>query len=299
MAFGAADLASVSETQTLAEALPVEKPRRKNRSMTVRAAPTPPAIDGVIDAGGLVRSGPGTGTSGVGAVQAPRREVGAPADELGGSHATVVLVRRRRERATRDRIVTVRVALFVLLLAGLLGGTVGVIIWYDQTSYFIGLHGDSVAIYEGRPDGMLWFKPQLIETSAVKTSDLLPSTIATLRGGITESSLAAAENVTNRLKGEKANALAAATTTSTTTTSSTTPKTTVPGTLPSATVPQTTQPPPTTQAPPTTQPPPTSSTPTTTSPPATTTTQGNAPPGALTGSASSSMSAGSTAHGGP
>jgi hypothetical protein len=144
-------------------------------------------------------------------------------------------VPQHRRKTTRDRIVTVRVALFVVLLAGLLAGTVGTVIWFDQSSYYVGLNGDAVAIYQGRPGGILWFKPQLIETSEIHTNELLTSSIATLRGGLTESSLKAAD--------EKQNALAAATTTTTTTTATTLPPTTTyPTTFPPTTVTNTTRP---------------------------------------------------------
>jgi protein phosphatase len=173
-----------------------------------------------------------------------------------------VLVPRHRAKVTRDRIVTVRVALFIVVLGGLLAGTVGTVIWYAQSSYFIGLNGDAVAIYQGRPGGMLWFKPQIVETSQIHTNELLRSSIVTLRGGITESSLKAAEDVIARLKDEKRNALAATTTTTTTSVTTTTlpPTTTYPTTIPVSTVPATTRPAPTT----------TSSTTTTTVPTSTT-----------------------------
>jgi PPM family protein phosphatase len=258
-------LARDGGTTELAATPATGTPRRKGRSMTVRQAPTPPAIDGVIDAGGLSRAGPGTGTYGSGMGEADRGSSGSYGSFGGGvsgSHTRpVVLVRHKRDKAPRDRIVTFRVAVFVILVAGLLAGTAGTVIWFDQTSYFVGLHGSSVAIYEGRPGGMLWFKPQLIETSQITTSELLATTIVTLRGGIAESSLTACEQLAARLKDEKAKAFAATTTTSTTTTStsSTTttstfpPPTFPPPTAPPATQPYTTQPP--TTQPPTTQPP--------------------------------------------
>ncbi|MGD0082317.1 MAG: PP2C family serine/threonine-protein phosphatase [Acidimicrobiales bacterium] len=187
------------------------KPRpthRRGRSMTVRQKPTPPSIDGSI--------GPGPGAGGI-----------AGSGALTGSHGRpLLLVPDRRRTANRDRIVTFRVAVFVILLAGMFAGTAGVVIWFDQSSYYVGMHGNVVAIYEGRPGGLLWFKPQLIETSPVKRSDLLPSSIATLQVGISESSLRAAEAVVARLKNEKANALAAVTTTTPATTTSATTTTT-------------------------------------------------------------------------
>jgi serine/threonine protein phosphatase PrpC len=246
---------------------------------TLDELPGGPAADGLTGAptafvaaaevAGLT-AGRRTFRRGAGTSEELRQGAGSLVDDLGGSPTRpVVLVRKKRERAPRDRIVTFRVVVFVLILAALLGGTAGVVIWYNQTSYFIGLHGESVAIYQGRPGGILWFKPQLIETSRVTTSDLLPSTIATLRGGIGEPSLPAAEFLAARLRNEKAFALAAVTTTTTTTTATTSTTTTSlpPATTPSTSSPPTTQPkqaktpkPTTTTSPPTTRAPTTTTT---------------------------------------
>jgi protein phosphatase len=217
--------------------VPAGPRHRKGRSMTVRQAPTGNGSAGSFD--------PMTGP--------PSRPV--------------VLVPQTRVRSTRDRIVTFRVFFFLVILVGLLVGTAGVVIWYDQSHYYIGLNGENVAIYQGRPGGMLWLKPQLIETSRIRTTELLGSSIATLRAGLAESSLQAAEAVVARLKNEKQIALAAATTTTTRPPPSTLPAattTTFPNTVPpSTTAPTTTTSPPTTTTMPTTVP---STVPPTTSP---------------------------------
>jgi nitrate reductase NapE component len=140
------------------------------------------------------------------------------ADPVTGHNRPVVLVPGRAKRSKRDRILTFRVVLFVVLLVGVIGGTGGLVLWFNQSSYFVGLNAGRVAVYLGRPGGMLWFKPRLIETSAVRTSDLLPSSISALQSGISESSLKAADTIVTRLKNEKENAIAATTTTTTTTT---------------------------------------------------------------------------------
>lgn len=113
-----------------------------------------------------------------------------------GHHRPVVLVPERgRVRSLGDRIVTFRVALFVLVLAGLIAGSIGVVIWFNQSSYYVGISGDHLAIYQGRPGGMLWFKPSLVETSPLRTKDVLPATLRQLRSGVSESSLAAARTL--------------------------------------------------------------------------------------------------------
>jgi protein phosphatase len=194
--------------------VPAGPRHRKGRSMTVRQAPA-------------------TGKGSAGSF-----------DPLTGPPSRpVVLVPQTRVKSTRDRIVTFRVFFFLVTLVGLLVGTAGVVIWYDQSHYYIGLNGENVAIYQGRPGGMLWLKPQLIETSRIRTTELLGSSIATLRAGLAESSLQAAEQVVARLKNEKRIALAAATTTTTRPPPSTLPAastTTFPNTVPTSTLATTT-----------------------------------------------------------
>ncbi|MDA8038985.1 MAG: hypothetical protein M0Z69_07445, partial [Actinomycetota bacterium] len=77
------------------------------------------------------------------------------------------------------------------------------VIWFNQSSFYVGLDGNRVAIYQGRPGGMLWFKPQLIDVSRVKTRKLLASTVSELKAGVTESSLAAARQLVTELAKEK------------------------------------------------------------------------------------------------
>jgi serine/threonine protein phosphatase PrpC len=117
------------------------------------------------------------------------------AEGVTGSHArsTVFVPTRGLSKQYRDRIVTFRVFLFILVLAGLGGGVVGVVTWFQSSAYYVGLSGDRVSIFQGRPGGLLWFKPQLLETSDVTTNNLLPNSVTEVQRGIAESSYAAAK----------------------------------------------------------------------------------------------------------
>jgi serine/threonine protein phosphatase PrpC len=118
-------------------------------------------------------------------------------------HRPVVLVPEKGPRAAlRDRVLTPRVAVFVLLVLAVIGGAVGTVIWFNQSSFFVGLDGSRVAIYQGRPGGMLWFKPQLIETSRLASREVGPATRSQLRSGISESSVAAARQLVSYLAHE-------------------------------------------------------------------------------------------------
>ncbi|MGO9560980.1 MAG: PP2C family protein-serine/threonine phosphatase [Acidimicrobiales bacterium] len=158
-----------TDEDTEGEADPVPATgRRAGRSMTVRAV-----VGGSID--GAARSG--------------------SADAVPASHArsTVLVPTRRLSKQYRDRIVTFRVFLFLLLLAALLAGLIGVVTVFQRSSFYVGLHDGQVSIYQGRPGGLLWFKPQLLETSSVTTKNLLPNAVIEVQRGISVSSYSAAK----------------------------------------------------------------------------------------------------------
>ncbi len=97
---------------------------------------------------------------------------------------------------------TFRVALFVLLLIAVLVGAAAVVGWFANRSYYVGLDGNQVTIYHGRPGGFLWFKPRLAEHTGLTTSDVLPSRIDDLRQGTQEPSLSAARAYVSNLAQE-------------------------------------------------------------------------------------------------
>jgi serine/threonine protein phosphatase PrpC len=123
---------------------------------------------------------------------------GAPAllneREPTGQHPrpTVLVPAHRIAKQYRDRVLTVRVVLFVLLLAALFAGVIGVVVWFQRSSYYVGLYHDKVSIFQGRPGGLVWFKPQLLEESNLTSKNLLPNSLSEVKKGIAESSYAAA-----------------------------------------------------------------------------------------------------------
>ena len=70
-----------------------------------------------------------------------------------------------RHAGRRRRRLTWRVVLFTLVLLAVVGGSLATIQWYGGSGYFVGLEGDRVAIYKGRPGGLLWIEPELVEVS--------------------------------------------------------------------------------------------------------------------------------------
>jgi serine/threonine protein phosphatase PrpC len=129
----------------------------------------------------------------------------------------------------RTRRVTWRVLLFSLILLALVGGAFATIQWYGRSTYFVGFQGDRVAIFKGRPGGVLWLDPVLEETTGIERDEVPADTRDDLEAGQEQSSLADAHRYVDRLS-DRADELAADTTTTTTrptaTTSTTRPRTT-------------------------------------------------------------------------
>jgi serine/threonine protein phosphatase PrpC len=128
----------------------------------------------------------------------------------------------RAERAAKPRRFTWRVLFFVLLLLALAGGVVATIQWYGQSTYYVGFEGDRVAIFKGRPGGVLWIDPQLVDTSQLARGRVPEDRVDELETGVEQSSLSDARAYVERIT-ERAEELSPTTTsTSTSTTASTT-----------------------------------------------------------------------------
>ena len=105
----------------------------------------------------------------------------------------------KRRKEHRDRIFTIRVALFVLVFVGVLGSTAGVVVWFDKASFFVGLDHGYVTIFQGRPGGLLWIEPSVVERTTITPAELLSSNVVYLRQGMEESSYQAARNLVHSL----------------------------------------------------------------------------------------------------
>jgi protein phosphatase len=102
----------------------------------------------------------------------------------------------------RRRRLTGRVIAFITVLVLLLVGTFGTIAWYARSTYYVGIAGDRVAIFKGRPDGLLWFDPTLEQRTDLPVDAVPPARKAQLERGKEEASLAAARRYVGNLKDE-------------------------------------------------------------------------------------------------
>lgn len=91
---------------------------------------------------------------------------GAPAGvvaEAAGVHAAP---------APRSRF-TWRVALFVVVLLGLFFAVGYAFAYFANNTYYVGLDGQNVVVYQGRPGGVLWITPVVVERTDL-TLDQVP-----------------------------------------------------------------------------------------------------------------------------
>jgi protein phosphatase len=95
--------------------------------------------------------------------------------------------------------VTWRVGLFVGSLLVLALFVLGFIWWTGNRTYFVGTDGNEVVIYRGKPGGLLWIEPELVETTELTLEDVPGANRAAVTAGVEEPSLSAARQYVNNL----------------------------------------------------------------------------------------------------
>ncbi len=109
----------------------------------------------------------------------------------------------RRRRRARPRLITFRVVVYCAALVLLLGAAAIGVAWYARSGYFVGLTGDRITIFQGRPGGVLWFQPTVADATTVTTDQIESRHIPTLAAGQEEPSLTAARQYVDRLVAER------------------------------------------------------------------------------------------------
>ncbi len=131
----------------------------------------------------------------------------------------------KSSRVRRRKAPGWRVYAFVLIFLAVIGGAVGIVRWYAYSNYYLAAYQGKITIFEGQPQGVLWFKPELVTTTNFAVQDLEPSDHADLLATISFPTLAEAESDAVALHHQWK--LGQTTTTTTTTSSSTVTTTTV------------------------------------------------------------------------
>src|SRR5207302_1125264 len=134
----------------------------------------------------------------------PKAPTATPArdedEERPSSGATAATAARPRAEAppdARPRRLTWRVVAFLVALIVVVAAAVAAVGWYARHTYYVGLDRNQVAIFKGRPGGLLWFNPTLERRTTLAQQDVLPSRLSDLRSGRSEASLADAQRYVN------------------------------------------------------------------------------------------------------
>lgn len=120
------------------------------------------------------------------------------------------------KRATEKKFTVasvLRIGVFVAILIVVLAFGVSAVGIYANHSYFVGLDKSQVAIYKGRPGGLLWYDPKLVRKTQVAAGQVAPYHLPDLRKGVVEPSLQASLAYVNNLVTEATQITSAPTTT--------------------------------------------------------------------------------------
>jgi serine/threonine protein phosphatase PrpC len=136
------------------------------------------------------------------------------------------------ERVTRTAKVrrrwwpTWRAWAFLFLFLAVIAGAVGIVRWYAYSTYYLGVDQGTIAVYEGQPQGVLWFKPEIVTDTNISIRQLQKDDRVNLYATISEPSLKEALIEANYMHQLWLMGHTTTTTTTTTTSKTTTSKTT-------------------------------------------------------------------------
>jgi protein phosphatase len=126
----------------------------------------------------------------------------------------------------KRRLVTVRTIIFTTLVIAVFVVAFVVTAAFGRSGYFVGYEGDTVAVFQGRPGGVLWFQPTLASTSQLERDDLTPEFQTRIGRNPEFSSQASAERYLDQLALDERAVVATETVELPSTTSGTSPSTT-------------------------------------------------------------------------
>jgi serine/threonine protein phosphatase PrpC len=112
-------------------------------------------------------------------------------------------VSQKARKAPAPKRVTFRVVIFVVALLMVIGGAIACLGWYGRSAYFVALSKDRVTIFQGRPGGVLWFQPTVVERTRDTASSVLSYRLQVLEAGQVEPSVAQARQYIANLLAEK------------------------------------------------------------------------------------------------
>lgn len=122
--------------------------------------------------------------------------------------------------ATRTRF-TWRVVAFFVVFIGIFAAAFFVIQWMATNTYYVGLDQNEVVIYQGRPGGLLWYQPTVVERTGITVLQVPGEFGADVAKGRDEPTVADARDYVARIRAKIAGTTTTSTASGTSTTSTT------------------------------------------------------------------------------
>ena len=116
---------------------------------------------------------------------------------------------------------TWRVAAGLVIVGAVAGAFFFIMHWYAYSTFYLAPDGKYIGIYEGQPNGVLWYKPKLLSPTTYLMKHLEPLAQTSVTKTISEPSAESAKNYAHSLYNLWAASQVVGTTTTTTTTTST------------------------------------------------------------------------------
>ena len=127
-----------------------------------------------------------------------------------------------RRRGALRQAMTWRVGAFVGAVALVALFALGFIWWTGTRTWFVGVNGEQVAIFHGKPGGVLWIQPTVAEDTELTVSQVPAANRLDVQNGVEQPSLSSARAYVERLIALRRSQETTTTTASTSTTASTT-----------------------------------------------------------------------------
>jgi protein phosphatase len=177
----------------------------------------------VIDDGGVAEQASAALTGEPSRVGAPDDPAGfgtargdEPGPVEGAAEARAAPEEPKAKRSFRPTL-TWRTVAFGLLVLAVVAGAFATIQWYGTSTYYVGFDGDEVAIFRGRPGGLLWIDPELEDGTGIERDEVPERYLDALEGGSEQASLTQAKVYVSNIERDIIEEARTTTTTSTST----------------------------------------------------------------------------------
>lgn len=103
-------------------------------------------------------------------------------------------------RVRRRSLMTWRVMVFGMVFVLIIAAAIGTIIYTGTNTYYVGFDGETVAIFQGKPGGVLWIDPQLEERTGLTRRELPEGVISEIEAGKEQPDLASAQRYVSNIE---------------------------------------------------------------------------------------------------